>query len=112
MPLRKLIDMVFGNRALAERRAMGYGMGMTFSELLAQTDDYSLANGTFCLIDTPYYGCFDATQFTDIERPIMLTWHASGIIGNGGFECLFEGPWEGDPDYSIQRIRASLICLP
>lgn len=85
---------------IAKRREMGYGMGMSFDELLAEDDDFNLANGVFGLIDQPYYGCFDASQYREVELPIMLVWHAKGIIGNGGFEYLFEGPWQGDSDYS------------
>ena len=36
-----------------------------------------------------------------VERVIMLVWHVSGIIGNGGFEYLFAGEIPGDPDFRI-----------
>jgi len=29
-------------------------------------------------------------SITDIERVVLLVWHASGIIGNGGFHYFFE----------------------
>lgn len=31
-----------------------------------------------------------AESVTDIERVVLLVWHASGIIGNGGFHYFFE----------------------
>jgi hypothetical protein len=31
-----------------------------------------------------------ANSITDIERVVLLVWHASGIIGNGGFQYFFE----------------------
>jgi hypothetical protein len=31
-----------------------------------------------------------ADSITDIERVVLLVWHASGIIGNGGFRYFFE----------------------
>ena len=31
-----------------------------------------------------------SNSITDIERVVLLVWHASGIIGNGGFQYFFE----------------------
>src|SRR5262245_797509 len=31
-----------------------------------------------------------SNSITDIERVVLLVWHASGIIGNGGFHYFFE----------------------
>ena len=31
----------------------------------------------------------------------MLVWHSSGIIDNGGFEYLFSGDFDGDPEFKI-----------
>jgi hypothetical protein len=41
------------------------------------------------------------------EFVVVLTWHASGLIGNGGFECLFESGFldEDDPDF-VRTIAA------
>lgn len=74
-------------------------MGMTFSELLAQDDDFNLANGTFCLMVQPYDGWFDASQHSSVELPVVLVWHAKGIIENGFFQKFFNGPWNGDHTY-------------
>lgn len=61
-------------------------------------DDFELCNYTFSLfpgneINVKIYG--------EIERIITLAWHSYGIIGNGGFEYLFEGSFKGDPYYLI-----------
>ena len=31
----------------------------------------------------------------------MLVWHSAGIIDNGGFEYLFSGDFDGDPEFRI-----------
>jgi hypothetical protein len=72
-----------------------------FSTLLAQAGDWDLVNGTFHKIGERYHHWVDATQYSAEERVIMLVWHSSGIIGNGGFEYLFAGEFPGDPDYRI-----------
>jgi hypothetical protein len=41
----------------------------------------------------------DVDSYTEEERIVTLVWHAAGIIGNGGFESLFEGEFNGDPGY-------------
>ena len=33
----------------------------------------------------------------------MLVYHSHGIIGNGGFQYLFEGDFPGDPDFLLTR---------
>ncbi len=75
-----------------------FGMGMTFGQIVASDDNFCVANGTFCLIDMQY-GEFDASRYSKHESVVMLVWHSAGIIGNGGFDYLFQGPWQGDADY-------------
>jgi hypothetical protein len=72
-----------------------------FLTLLAQACDNDLINGTFHKIGDRYDHWVDATQYSPEERVIMLVWHSSGIIDNGGFEYLFAGAFPGDPDYRI-----------
>lgn len=72
-----------------------------FLTLLAEACDWDLVNGTFHKIGERYNHWVDATQYSPEERVIMLVWHSSGIIGNGGFEYLFAGDFPGDPDYHI-----------
>ncbi len=40
-------------------------------------------------------------RFSKGERVVLLVWHVSGIIGNGGFRYLFEGNLEGDPHFAL-----------
>lgn len=72
-----------------------------FLTLLAEACDNDLINGTFVKIGDRYSHWVDATQYSPEERVIMLVWHSSGIIDNGGFEYLFAGQFPGDPDFSI-----------
>ena len=72
-----------------------------FLTLLAEAGDGDLVNGTFYKIGERYGHWVDATQYSAEEQVIMLVWHSSGIIDNGGFEYLFAGEFPGDPDYHI-----------
>ena len=72
-----------------------------FLTLLAEAGDWDLVNGTSHKISDRYGHWVDATQYSPEERVIMLVWHSSGIIDNGGFEYLFAGEFPGDPDYHI-----------
>jgi len=69
--------------------------------LLAEANDFDLVDGTFVKIGDRYGHSVDASQYTPEERVIMLVWHSSGIIDNGGFEYLFSGDFDGDPEFKI-----------
>ncbi len=48
-----------------------------------------MINATYCmLVDREKQRGSDS--ITDIERVVLLIWHASGIIENGGFRYFFE----------------------
>ncbi len=72
-----------------------------FKSLLSEANDFDLVNGTFIRIGDRYRHWVDASKYTPAERVIMLVWHASGIIENGGFEYLFSGDFDGDPEFTI-----------
>ena len=72
-----------------------------FKTLLAEASDRDLVNGTFSKISDRYRNWVDASQYTPEERVIMLVWHTAALIGNGGFEYLFAGFFDGDPDYRV-----------
>lgn len=51
--------------------------------------DFELVDRTFCtLADREASDGNDSIN--DIERVVLLVWHAAGIIGNGGFRYFFE----------------------
>jgi hypothetical protein len=66
--------------------------------VLALTDDFELCNGVFKGF-AEFHKQIDVDSYSEEERVITLAWHASGLIGNGGFEYLFEGWFTGDPGY-------------
>lgn len=72
-----------------------------FKTLLAKANDFDLVDSTFVKIGHRYSHWVDAQQYTPEERVVMLVWHAGGIIDNGGFEYLFSGDFDGDPDFRI-----------
>jgi hypothetical protein len=73
----------------------------SFEILLAKASDWDLVNATFSKISDRYSHWVDAGAYSPVERVIMLVWHATGIIGNGGFEYFFAGEFPGDPDFHI-----------
>jgi hypothetical protein len=69
--------------------------------LLEKAPDFELVNSTFVKIGDRHNHWVDVSKYTPEERVIMLVWHSSGIIDNGGFEYLFSGDFDGDPDFRI-----------
>jgi hypothetical protein len=43
------------------------------------------------------------SRIPEQHRTVLLVLHAHGIIGNGGFQYLFEGDFPGDPEYLLTR---------
>lgn len=64
-------------------------------------DDFDLCDETYWKIVSHYGEDLRACDLPDIHRAVLLVWHSSGIIDNGGFEYLFSGDLGGDPDYSL-----------
>lgn len=69
-------------------------------DALFQENDWELISGVFDRIIQHYGNEIDATAYREEERVVILTWHAAGIIGNGGFNYLFEGCFRGDPYFA------------
>jgi len=54
-----------------------------------RTEHFDAVDAVFCrLADREQQRGVES--ITDIERVVLLVWHASGIIGNGGFRYFFE----------------------
>jgi hypothetical protein len=68
-------------------------------KLLATTDDFDLCDGVFCAIADVTGNQIDAVREPEPCRTVTLVWHSGGIIGNGGFQYLFESNFNGDPGY-------------
>ncbi|HWA97518.1 MAG TPA: DUF4375 domain-containing protein [Pirellulales bacterium] len=83
------------------KRGPRYESDVPFEVLLAKANDWDLVNGTFSKISDRYHNWVDASAYSPVERVIMLVWHLTGIIDNGGFEYLFAGEIDGDPDYHV-----------
>jgi hypothetical protein len=87
--------------ASTELASEGMDKSTPFKTLLAKANDFDLVNGTFLKIGDRHGHWVDASQYTPEERVIMLVWHSSGIIDNGGFEYLFSDDFDGDPEFKI-----------
>lgn len=69
--------------------------------LLAKACDFDLINAVFSKISDRHSPWVDVSAYTPEERVVMLVWHSSGIISNGGIEYLFAGEFDNDPDFRI-----------
>jgi len=66
--------------------------------LFSIADDFKLCDAVFCRF-ADFNNQIDVESYTEEERVVTLVWHATGIIGNGGFQYLFEGEFTGDPGF-------------
>lgn len=84
-------------------------MAKSLQQLLAESDDFELCDGVFTRIVEYHGGDIDASAISEHERVVLLVWHVSGIIGNGGFRYLFEGDLKGDPYFilTVEAFRAT-----
>ena len=74
-------------------------MSPEVESLFSDAGDFDLCDGVFVKIGDERGHEIDVTQYTVQERTVVLVWHASGIIDNGGFEYLFGGDFPGDPGF-------------
>jgi len=54
-----------------------------------RSQDFEMIDATFCAL-AEREAQRGSKSISDIERVVLLVWHASGIIGNGGFRYFFE----------------------
>ncbi len=67
---------------------------------MSDTDD-RLCGDTLDRIVARYGDDFSVAYLPESRRIVTVVYTAMGIIGNGGFEYLFEGDFEGDHDYRL-----------
>jgi hypothetical protein len=60
-----------------------------------------LCRAVFDGLDKQYGNEIDAKKYTKGARILILSDHARGIIGNGGFRYLFEGDFPNDPGFRL-----------
>lgn len=74
-------------------------------EDLLSKDDREVANGAFMLL-VKASQAVGAVASREPERVVVLTWEAHGLIGNGGFECLYESELPDEDPGLENTIRA------
>ncbi|MBN2385149.1 DUF4375 domain-containing protein [bacterium] len=87
-------------------------MSADVNKVLDMKDDFELCNELFKLMIKHYGEDFDVSKCKEKDQAVILVWHASGIIDNGGFQYLFEGNFKGDPYFArtaaaFKTIKAS-----
>lgn len=68
---------------------------------MSDANHFDLCNEVFERIVAHYGDEIDASALPDEHRTVLLAWHAMGIIGNGGFNYLFEASFDGDPHFLL-----------
>lgn len=65
--------------------------------------DIDLADTTFKRILKKHGDDVDPSKIPKPQQTVMLVYHSHGILGNGGFQYLFEGDFTGDPKFLLTR---------
>jgi hypothetical protein len=75
-------------------------VSVTIDDLVGLPADREVCNGVFMRLATAAQA-LGAGVSHESEAVVVLTWEAHGLIGNGGFECLYESPMlEEDPGFA------------
>lgn len=75
-------------------------MSSDVEKVLKTEDDFELCDGLFKFMLKHYGQDFDVSKCKEQDQVVILVWHASGIIDNGGFQYLFEGDFKGDAGFA------------
>lgn len=62
-----------------------------------------LARGTFKRILKQHTHHRDLSRIPKPQQTVLLVFKSHGLIGNGGFQYLFEGDISGDPEFLLTR---------
>jgi hypothetical protein len=65
------------------------------NKVLGTKDDFELCDEIFKLMFKHYGEDFDVSKCKETDQAVILVWHATGIIDNGGFQYLFEANFTG-----------------
>ena len=65
--------------------------------------DIDLADTTLKRILKQHGDDVDPSKIPKPQQTVLLVYHSHGIIGNGGFQYLFEGDFLGDPEFLLTR---------
>lgn len=65
--------------------------------------DGDLADATFHRILKQHGDDVDPSKVPKPQQTVLLVYHSHGILGNGGFQYLFEGDIPGDPEFLLTR---------
>jgi hypothetical protein len=95
------VAMIGCSSKLEDHNVATFDSKTPFKILLEGADDFDLVDSTFVKIGDRYDHEISADRYTPEERVIMLVWHSSGIVDNGGFEYLFSGDFPCDPDFKL-----------
>lgn len=69
----------------------------------SEADHVDLADEVFKRILKKHGENVDPSKIPKAQQTVLLVYHTHGLIGNGGFQYLFEGTFPGDPEFLLTR---------
>ncbi len=82
---------------------IGCGSNASQTNEVSPMEDIDLADVIFDRILKEHGEDLDPSKISKPQQTVMLVYHSYGIIGNGGFQYLFEGDFPGDPEFLLTR---------
>lgn len=68
-----------------------------------QMSDPDIADTIFKRLIDRYGDDLEPSRLPKAQQVVLLVYHTHGILGNGGFQYLFEADLPGDPEYLLTR---------
>ena len=75
-------------------------MSGDIDKLLKTEDDFELCDQLYMRMLKHYGDDVDVSKCKEKDQVVILVWQASGFIGDGGFQYLFEHDFKDDPDFA------------
>jgi hypothetical protein len=87
-------------------------MAKSLDTIFQTEKDDDLCNDLMHFIEDQCGENYDVSLMPATHRTVWLVWTSHGLIMNGGFRHLFEGYFEGDPDFQLcLRAYEDIQCL-
>ncbi|MEM8734393.1 MAG: DUF4375 domain-containing protein [Planctomycetota bacterium] len=77
-----------------------------------QMSDADIADSIFKRLVDKFGDDLEPSKLPKPQQVVLLVYHTHGILGNGGFQYLFEADLPGDPEYLLTRAAFQAIAAP
>jgi hypothetical protein len=88
-------------------------MSKSLAEILGAEDDSEVCRGVYSQLIAQYGKTFDPENLPVEFCTVLFVWHASRLIGNGGFNGFFKVNFPADPQYvHLREAFDAVSCEP